>query len=257
MRRLVIGGNWKMNRGTPQETREFFGSFLKLVRDINNIDIIIAPPFTTLQPAVELVSGTNVKVGAQNMYPELKGPYTGEISPVFLTGLGVKWVILGHSERRHTVAAETDAIIFKKVKAALAVGLSPIVCIGEMLSEREMGQTEEVNRKQFEGSIAGLNAAEVIRIVIAYEPVWAIGTGKTATPAQAQEVHGFLRKLLEKRYGVEVAQQVRIQYGGSINDKNARDLFSQEDVDGGLVGGASLEVEGFAKICQIASEIHK
>ncbi len=257
MRKFVIGGNWKMNRGTAQEAKDMLVPFVKAVQDIKNVDIIIAPPFTALQTAGDLVKGSAVKIGAQNMYPEAKGAFTGEISPAFLTPLGVSWVILGHSERRHTVAAESDAFIFKKVKAALAANLSPIVCVGEMLDDREKGKTEEINRTQFEGSIAGLSAVEITKIVIAYEPVWAIGTGKTATPQQAQEVHAFLRKLLTQKYGASVAQQVRIQYGGSCNDKNAKDLFSQPDVDGGLVGGASLDAEGFAKICRIAAEIRK
>jgi triosephosphate isomerase len=246
-----------MNRGTAQETKDMLVPFLKAVRDLKNVEIIIAPPFTALQTACELVKDSNVKISAQNMYPEIKGAFTGEISPAFLTPLGVNGVILGHSERRHTVAAETDALIFKKVNAALTAGLAPIVCLGETLNEREKGETKEVNRAQFEGSISGLSADEVTQIVIAYEPVWAIGTGKNATPAQAQEVHGFLRKLLATKYGAGIAQQVRIQYGGSINDKNAKEIFSQPDVDGGLVGGASLDPEGFAKICRIAAEIHK
>ncbi len=257
MRQFVIGGNWKMNRGTAQETKDMLVPFLKAVKDIKNVEIVIAPPFTALQPACDLAKGSNVKIGAQNMYPEAKGAFTGEISPAFLTPLGVKWVILGHSERRHTVAVESDALVFKKTKAALVAGLSPIVCVGEMLDEREKGKTEEVNRTQFEGSLAGLSAAEITKVVIAYEPVWAIGTGKTATPVQAQEVHAFLRKLLTQKYGADVAQQVRIQYGGSMNDKNAKELLSQSDVDGGLVGGASLDAEGFTKICRIAAEISK
>ncbi|OLS15121.1 MAG: triosephosphate isomerase [Promethearchaeota archaeon CR_4] len=257
MRKFVIGGNWKMNRGTAQETKEMLVPFLKAVHTLKNVDIIVAPPFTALQTACDLIKGSMVKIGAQNMYPEVKGAFTGEISPVFLTALGVNWVILGHSERRHIVASETDILIFKKVKAALAAGLTPIVCVGEKLEEREKGNTEEVNRTQFEGSISGLSATEVTKIVIAYEPVWAIGTGKTATPVQAQEVHGFLRNLLTKKYGADIAQQVRIQYGGSVNDKNAKELFSQPDVDGGLVGGASLDPEAFAKICLIAAEIRK
>lgn len=257
MRTFVIGGNWKMNRGTAGEAEEMLIPFVDLVKDIENVDIVVNPPFTVLATACELVKGSRVQIGAQNMYFEEKGAYTGEISPAFLGSLGVSWVILGHSERRHTVAAETDELVNKKLKAALAAGLNPIVCIGETLEERNAGQTEDVNRTQLEGSLADISADDMTRVVLAYEPVWAIGTGVNATPEQAQEVHAFLRGLFADRYGSDVAQAVRIQYGGSLKPENAREILEQPDVDGGLVGGASLEAESLAKICQVASELQK
>ncbi|HMF34497.1 MAG TPA: triose-phosphate isomerase [Candidatus Lokiarchaeia archaeon] len=257
MRRFVIGGNWKMNRGTAAEASEMLYPFLDAVKDIQNVDIMIAPPFTAIATALVLVRDHQVQVGAQNMWYEEHGAFTGELSPDFLVSLGVKWVILGHSERRHTVAAETDEIVNRKVKSALEVGLSPIVCIGETAEQRKAGQTEEILRTQVAGSLADLTPAEMQRTVIAYEPVWAIGTGVNATPDQAEDAHRFIRGLLYDTYGALVSESVRIQYGGSLKPENAQEIFEQSDVDGGLVGGASLEAESFAKICQIASEIQK
>jgi triosephosphate isomerase len=198
-----------------------------------------------------------VQLAAQNIWFEDQGAFTGEISPSFLAPLGVTWVILGHSERRHTVAAETDELVNKKLKAAIAHGLSPIVCIGETAEEREADQTKDVLRNQISGSLAGLSDPEILRTVIAYEPVWAIGTGVTATPDQAQEAHAFVRGLLYDNYGGMISNSVRIQYGGSLNPKDAQEIFEQPDVDGGLVGGASLDAEEFAKVCLIAAGIQK
>jgi len=194
-----------------------------------------------------VVSGTKVQLGAQDMYHEAGGAYTGEIAASMLLDLGCKYVILGHSERRHVIG-ETDEMINKKVHAALDAGLLPIVCVGELLEEREAGKTSEVNRSQFDGSLAGVTAEQMMKITIAYEPVWAIGTGKVATPQQAEEVHLDLRKLMQDRYNNEVAESVRIQYGGSVKPDNAADLLGQPNIDGALVGGAALKVDSFAGI---------
>ncbi|TXT65882.1 MAG: Triosephosphate isomerase [Promethearchaeota archaeon] len=246
MRRPIIGGNWKMNRGSPESAREMLQELIPLVKKVKKVDIVIAPPFTALQEA-SVVKVTNIKLGAQNMYFEEKGAYTGEISPIFLKALGIDYVILGHSERRN-IFGESDELINKKIKKALEMGLIPIVCIGEHLEERKAGKTEIIIEKQINGTFADLNKKEIMKIVIAYEPIWAIGTGETATPEQAAEVHQFIRSLLNDKYDEKVAQSVRIQYGGSVKPHNALELFQKADIDGGLVGGASLEAESFAEI---------
>jgi len=246
MRRPFIAGNWKMNldragavalaEGVAQGTLNAAG-----------VDVAVCPPFAYLDAVGKALEGSKVGLGAQNMYNEAKGAFTGEISAAMLCDLGCKYVILGHSERRH-VLGETDQAINKKVGAALAAKLTPIVCVGELLAEREAGKTQEVIRRQFNGSLAGLSAEEMVRIVIAYEPVWAIGTGKTATPEQAEEVHLDLRRIMEGRYNRQVAEQVRIQYGGSVTPENAAQLLAQPDIDGALVGGASLKTASFLAI---------
>ncbi len=219
----------------------------KAAKSIEGVDLAVCPPSCYLDAVGRAIAGSKVALGAQNMYYEKEGAFTGEISPSMLSDLGCKYVILGHSERRH-VLGETDAAINKKVLAALAAGLVPIVCVGELLAQREAGRTLDVIRGQFDGSLAGLSPEQMTKLVIAYEPVWAIGTGKVATPQQAEEVHLDLRKIMADRYNSSVADQVRLQYGGSVKPDNAADLLGQPDIDGALVGGASLKVDQFLGI---------
>jgi len=246
MRKIIVAGNWKMNK-TASEAKAFFEEFKPLVADVKNAEIIIGAPFTALETATRETKGSNIKIAAENMNAKESGAYTGEVSPLMLKDLGVEYVILGHSERREYYH-ETDEIINEKVKSALAHDLKPILCIGEKLEEREAGTTNDVVKTQITGGLKDVTAAEMANVVLAYEPVWAIGTGKTATPEQAQEVHAFIRGLLTDLYGKEVAENVTVQYGGSMNDANAADLIAQTDIDGGLVGGASLIPEKFAVI---------
>ncbi len=255
MRGLIIGGNWKMNLGTPEETRVHLKELVSLTRSVNNVEIVVFPPFTTLYLAKELTKGSNIKIGAQNMHFELSGAYTGEISPKFIKSLGCEHVILGHSERRD-IFHESDELINRKLKKALQMGLTPIVCIGEHLDERENGKTKEIIQYQMEHTFRGLIKEEILKTVIAYEPIWAIGTGKTATPEQAEEVHEFIREFLSQKYDESVARAIRIQYGGSINPTNAFDLFKEKNIDGGLVGGASLKPDSFHEIIKAAERIH-
>ncbi len=243
MRRPFIAGNWKMNLNRAEAV-----ALAKAVAEqsagVADADLAVCPPSVYLEAVGKALQGSKVGLGAQNMYHEASGAFTGEISAAMLVDLGCRYVILGHSERRH-VLGETDADINRKVIAALKAGLTPIVCVGELLSEREAGQTSAVIRRQFDGSLAGVSAADLAKIVIAYEPVWAIGTGKVATPEQAEEVHLDLRKIMTERYNAGLAQQVRIQYGGSVKPNNAAELLSQPDIDGALVGGASLKADDF------------
>ena len=252
-RRPIIGGNWKMNRGTPAEAKEMLEKLIPMVKDINSVDTVICAPYTALSVACEVVKGTNVKIGAQNMYFEEKGAFTGEISPNFLKALGVEYVILGHSERRD-IFKEPDELINVKLKKALSSGLNPIVCIGEHLEERESGKTEEIVQNQINKSFKDLTNAQIKETVIAYEPIWAIGTGRTATPAQAEEIHVYIRELLAEKFGTDTAEQVRIQYGGSMKPANADDLLSQKNIDGGLVGGASLQADSLSEIIKAAEK---
>jgi triosephosphate isomerase len=246
MRRKFIAGNWKMHldRAAAIKLAE---AVVKRANDFPNVDIALYPPFVYLETVAEVVSGSRVALGAQNMYHEAKGAFTGEVSASMLLDCGCKYVILGHSERRD-VFGESDADVNKKLKAALTAGLLPIVCVGEHLAEREAGRTAQVIHKQFEGSLAGISAEDMKKTTIAYEPVWAIGTGKVATPQQAEAVHADLRKMIEARYNTEVASQVRIQYGGSVKPSNSADLMQQPDIDGALVGGASLVADDFLGI---------
>jgi triosephosphate isomerase len=246
MRRPFIAGNWKMNL-TRSEAVALAEAVAKQADQYPAVEIAVCPPFVYLEAVGRAIAGSRVALGAQNLYPEPGGAFTGEISPLMLCDLGCRYVILGHSERRQWLA-ETDTFINKKVHAALKAGLRPIVCLGEQLAEREAGQTLQVIRRQFEGSLAGLTAEQMVQTVIAYEPVWAIGTGRVATPHQAEEVHLELRKLIAQRYNAEIAQQVVIQYGGSVKPDNARELFDQPDIDGALVGGASLKADQFLGI---------
>ncbi len=253
MRRPIIGGNWKMNKGVPFEAIDMLKKLIPLVKNINNVDIVITPPYTALISAIEFTKNTNIMIGAQNMYFEEKGAFTGEISPIFLKELGCDYVILGHSERRD-ILKETDEVINKKLKKALNFNLKPIVCIGEHLKERESNKTKGFIEKQFRLSFKDLSDEEMQKTVIAYEPIWAIGTGRTATPEQAEDIHIFIRDLIASGYNSKTAKAVRIQYGGSIKPSNAKYIFKKENIDGGLVGGASLQAESFGEIVKAAND---
>ncbi len=246
MRKPIIAGNWKMNN-TPQQTRDLISALLPLVKDAKDVDVVVCPPFVCIEAAAAALHSSNVRLGAQNMHFEASGAYTGEISPGMLKSLGVEYVILGHSERRQYFG-ETDEGVNKKTKAALAAGLIPIVCVGETLTERENGITAEVVRKQTKLALLGLSAEEAAGIVIAYEPVWAIGTGKTATSEDANETIGTIRTAVEEVFGAKTAQSIRIQYGGSMKPGNASELMAMSEIDGGLIGGAALKAEDFAAI---------
>jgi triosephosphate isomerase len=248
MRRKLIAGNWKMNLDRAGGIALAKGVAEKAA-DVANVDLLVCPPSVYIAPVADAVKGTKVAVGAQNMYHEASGAFTGEISAAMLKDLGATYVILGHSERRH-ILKETDADVNKKTLAALAAGLIPIVCVGELLEEREAGKTAAVIKTQFDGSLANVSAEQIEKTVIAYEPVWAIGTGKVASPEQAEEVHADLRSLLAKRYNEAVAEKVRILYGGSVKASNAAELLGQPNIDGALVGGASLKVEDFIGIAK-------
>ena len=250
-RRAIIAGNWKMNKTRP-EAKELIEAMKPLVKDAG-CEVVICVPYTNLETAVELTKGTNIKVGAENCHFAKSGAYTGEISADMLTEIGVEYVVLGHSERRQYFG-ETDETVNKRTKAALEAGLKPIVCVGELLWERECGITEEVIARQIKLDFFGVTADELKNCVIAYEPVWAIGTGKTATADQAEEVCGFIRDVLSKLYGKDVADTITIQYGGSMNAGNASELLSKENVDGGLIGGASLKANDFAIIVDAATK---
>jgi triosephosphate isomerase (TIM) len=240
MRRPFIAGNWKMNLNRASAVA-LAKAVAKESSSVEGVNIAVCPPSVYLEAVGAAVAGSKVALGAQNMYHEAKGAFTGELSAAMLCDLHCTYVILGHSERRH-ILGETDAAVNKKVHAALAAGLTPIVCVGETLAQREAGATLQVIRQQFDGSLAGLSPEQGAKLVIAYEPVWAIGTGKVATPQQAEEVHADLRKMLVDRYNQQVADTVCIQYGGSVKPDNAAVLLGQPNIDGALVGGASLEV---------------
>lgn len=241
-----MAGNWKMYK-TPAETRAFFDAFLPLVAESKHCEVAICPPFVNIHTAVEATRGARVGVGAQNLYWKDEGAFTGEVSGPMIKATGAEWVIVGHSERRQFFG-ETDATVLERTKAALACGLKPIVCVGERLEEREAGRTEAVLAEQFAGGIAPLDAEAFARIVIAYEPVWAIGTGKTATPDMAADAHRTLRSLVVSKFGGEAGAAVRILYGGSVKPDNVKGLMAQPEIDGALVGGASLEAGSFASI---------
>lgn len=249
MRRKIIAGNWKMN-GTVAETESLISKLIPLIKEKAQAEVVVCPPFTSLQAASKLLQGSQMALGAQNMSEHPKGAYTGEISAELLLTLGVRFVILGHSERRQ-YHFETDGLVNLKTKAALAAGLTPIVCVGETLEQREAGHTESVIREQVQGSLAGFGANELLRIVVAYEPVWAIGTGRTATPEQAEEVHRFIRQLTD-RIDRTASDQLPILYGGSVKADNAHGLLGQPDIDGALVGGASLKADEFVAIINAA-----
>jgi triosephosphate isomerase len=255
MRKIIIAGNWKMNK-TITEAIELANSLKRNLYEITNVEIVVCPPFTALSEVAEVISETNIDLGAQNVYWEEKGAFTGEISLSMLKEIGCKYVILGHSERRKFFN-ETNQDVNKKLKAELKNSLIPIVCVGETLEEREGNQTFDIVKAQVEECLQGVTLDEPTKLIIAYEPVWAIGTGKNATPAQAQEVHKFIRNLLSDIFGEDASEIIRIQYGGSVNPGNIEELISQSDIDGSLVGGASLDIDSFTEIVKISSEVKK
>ncbi|MFT4304377.1 MAG: triose-phosphate isomerase [Candidatus Woesearchaeota archaeon] len=255
MRKIMIAGNWKMNNGVSDS--------IKLINDIktnDNIDILVSPTFVSLYPIVNNNnnnnSNSNILVAAQNMHYEESGAFTGEISPTMLKDINVNYVILGHSERRH-IFKEDDALIREKVLSALKYGLKVILCIGELIEEREANKTDIVLEVQLTEALKGVDKDQIKNIIIAYEPVWAIGTGKVATPEQAQQAHHFCRAKISELYNDEIANQIRILYGGSLKPENAKELLEQSDIDGGLIGGASLKAESFNAIIDIAKDIKK
>jgi triosephosphate isomerase len=250
MRRRIVAGNWKMNK-TRAAAEALASAIARGAGAVDAIKVVLCPPFPYLIPVADAIAGTKVRLGAQNCYSKKEGAFTGEISPAMLCDVGCKYVILGHSERRH-VLREDDAFINQKLRLALDVGLRVILCVGETLQERQEGRVEEVYFRQLASALAGLKPENLERFVIAYEPVWAIGTGHTATPEQAQQAHNGIRRKIATDFGEAAARTLPILYGGSVNDKNARELFSQPDVDGGLVGGASLEPGPFLGIVDAA-----
>jgi triosephosphate isomerase len=245
-RKLIIAGNWKMNK-TVAEALDLVNGLKRELSNVKEVDIVVCPPFTALADVTKVILDSNLRLGAQTMSENNDGAFTGEIAAGMLKEFSVRYVILGHSERRQ-YQKESDALISKKALAAHAAALKPIVCVGETLAEREAGKTESVLQTQVRGSLAGLTKEQMEETIIAYEPVWAIGTGKTATSQQAQEAHAFIRRVLAQMFDETVARRVRIQYGGSVKPSNARELMGLADVDGALVGGASLEVRSFADI---------
>jgi triosephosphate isomerase (TIM) len=253
MRKKIVAANWKMNM-TQGEAERFVESFLRDIDEINDVEVVIIPPFTAIAKVSEALGRAhNIKVGAQNMYWEKSGAFTGEISAPLLRDLFVHYVVLGHSERR-TLFGETDEMVNRKVRAALEAKLRPIVCVGETLDQRDKGNVEKILSSQLRGSLAGVKPKELQDTVIAYEPVWAIGTGRNATPQQAQEAHAFIRHTLREIADATTADRIRIQYGGSVKPENARELMSRPDIDGALVGGASLDPRSFAQIVKAARE---
>ncbi|MCD8283113.1 MAG: triose-phosphate isomerase [Opitutae bacterium] len=242
-RKILIAGNWKMNK-TASEAGELARAIVAQIATLSAIDVLMCPPFTSIPKVSEIVGTSNVRLGAQNVSDKVSGAYTGEVSAAMLRDLYVSYVIIGHSERR-SYYGETDAFINKKLLTCLDSNLIPILCVGETLEEREAGKVEEVIRTQLVGGLAGVPADKAETIVIAYEPVWAIGTGKTATPEQAQEVHAFIRKTISEILGTEPASKIRILYGGSMKPANADELLAKPDIDGGLIGGAALKADDF------------
>ena len=251
-RKTIIAGNWKMNK-TPSETKAFAEEFKALLPKTKWCDIVVCVPAADLSAAVRAFKDSRIAVGAQNVYFEKSGAYTGEVSADMLADLGVRYVIVGHSERR-ALFGETDEVVNKKVHAALDAGLNPIICVGESLAQREMGVTLELIALQVKSALAGVGAEQMRRCVIAYAPIWAIGTGKTATSEQASEVCTAIRALIRAQYGARVARSVTIQYGGSMKPDNARELLAHEDIDGGLIGGASLEPNSLMEIVHAANQ---
>jgi triosephosphate isomerase (TIM) len=254
MRKKILAANWKMNL-THIEAESYMHTFLGEIGEVDDVEIVMIPPFTSI-PVLAQISekAPFIRIGAQNMYWERGGAYTGEISATMLRVLFVKYVVIGHSERR-MLFGETDETVNRKVHAALEAGLRPIVCVGESTSQRDNDEVETVLRRQLELGLRDLSVKDAVEIVIAYEPVWAIGTGRTATPAQAEEAHRFIRSVLSKMFGTGPAERVRIQYGGSVKPENAQELMRQSDIDGALIGGASLDPHSFAKIIRHAEAV--
>jgi triosephosphate isomerase len=253
IRKKLIAGNWKMNK-TSSDATALVTELVAEVGRTSDVDIVVCPPYTSLEVVGKAIEGSSIKLGAQNMHHEASGAYTGEISAAMLRAIFTNYVILGHSERR-TYFGETDAFINQKVLAALKNQLKPILCVGETLAERESGSTLKVVQTQLEANLEGVSKDLATNVVIAYEPVWAIGTGKVATTEQAQEVHAFIRSLLVKLFGDAIAQKVRILYGGSMKPANAPELLSQKDIDGGLIGGAALEARSFTDLIKSAAAV--
>ena len=245
-RKRVVAGNWKLNLG-PEEGIGLVQELLPLLTDEAKCDVVICPPYLTLRDAGKALQGSQIELGAQNVHWAESGAFTGEVGPSMLLTIGCRWVILGHSERRQ-LFGETAEGVNQRLSASLAAGLKPIVCIGETLEERDAGRVEDVVLGQLDRSLAGLTSQQATATTVAYEPVWAIGTGRTATPEQAEEVHAMIRNRLTAIFGEDAAQQMRVQYGGSVKPDNAAELFGQENIDGGLIGGASLDAESFAAI---------
>ena len=255
MRKPIIAGNWKMHK-TPPESVALANAVKRDLFDIDKVEIILCPPFTSLIDVKEVINGTNIYLGAQNVFWENEGAFTGEISPAMLKSIGCKYVIIGHSERR-AYFGETNEIVNKKVKSALKHGLFPIMCVGEKLDERVAGRAFDVVRDHVENGLLDVGENEMRNVVLAYEPVWAIGTGKNATPEEAEEVHKFIRLFLSKKYGNNVSEDARILYGGSVKPANVESLITQENIDGALVGGASLKPDLFADMVKRTSAILK
>jgi triosephosphate isomerase len=257
MRKTIIAGNWKMYK-TIGEAIELANGLKREIFELNSqdIEIVLCPPFTALSEVAEVIAGSNISLGAQDVFWQDEGAFTGEVSCSMLKDAGCSYVVIGHSERRQYFS-ETNETVNKKVKAAIKSGLTPIMCVGETLSEREKNKTFDVLNDQIRNGFMDLNAQDVCKIVIAYEPVWAIGTGKTATPVQAQEAQKYIRDLLVKMYNKDTANTVRIQYGGSVKPENIEELMNQPDVDGALVGGASLKIDSFAQIVKKAYRVEK
>ena len=245
-RRPILAGNWKMNM-TATQTRDLASKLVPLVANVKDRDIVLGPPFTSIAAVADVIRGTNIGLAAQNLHWEDKGAFTGEISADMLLDSGCKYVIIGHSERRQYFG-ETDETVNKKVKQALKKGLLPIMCVGETLAEREAGKLNEVIGRQVTGGLKDVSADDMKKVVIAYEPVWAIGTGKTATPEQANEVHALIRGKVRSLYTADIAEGIRIQYGGSVTPENVSQLMAKPDIDGALVGGASLKPDSFAAL---------
>ncbi len=246
MRRPIIAGNWKMYK-SPSESIKFVSELKRQLKDIDDRDIVVIPPFTSIYPCFNITEGSNINLGAQNMYWEDEGAYTGEISPQMLVDCKCKFCIIGHSERR-ALFYETDEAVNKKIKSALKHEITPICCIGESLQQRESGETFKVIETQIKIDFAGLTKDQIADVIIAYEPIWAIGTGHTATPEQADEAHAFIRETLAGLYGNDPADSIRIQYGGSVKPENCDVLMAKPEIDGALVGGASLKVDSFVRI---------
>jgi triosephosphate isomerase len=246
MRIPIIAGNWKMYK-TESEAVDLASDLRQSLKDVSGVKVLICPPFTSLSSVGKVIEGSNISLGGQNMHWEEKGAYTGEISPTMLLTAGCEYVIIGHSERR-ALFSETDNSVNLKTKSSLKFGLSPIICVGERLEQREANETKEVVEHQVKGAFRDLNSEDAAKTVVAYEPVWAIGTGKTATPEQANEVHLFIRELLSSEFGKQCAEKINILYGGSVKPENSGELLGMPEIDGALVGGASLSAESFERI---------
>jgi triosephosphate isomerase len=253
MRRPIITGNWKMNK-TTKKAELFVEELKRQLANYTGVEVVVCPPFTALSKVAEVLEGSKIVMGAQNMYPEPAGAFTGEVSPLMLLEVGCEYVIIGHSERR-TLLNETDEIVNKKLKSASTYRLKPIFCLGEDIKERDAGKTEEVVYNQLTKGLADLSKDDVSKMVIAYEPIWAIGTGRTATPEDANAIHKFIRQTLSDIYDQKLASKIRIQYGGSVRPDNIDALMAQPDIDGVLVGGASLDIRSFVRIVKFKREV--